>query len=164
MNHHENAVTGKTTIIELMKKNISTQKSSTKSVGGRPRKEKYDQRRHHHKVSYNDEEEAIIQMKAEDYHAKDDKYLHDIALFGEVYAHLTEENTEQLREICNMANNTNQIAHAANAAGFHQVRFKAEKLVNMLYDLVQRILRGGDLSEPGSDSIDNNESRKEVGL
>lgn len=163
MNYHEDAATSQTIIIELiMTNNTSAQKSSTKSVGGRPRKEKYDQRRHHHKVSYNDEEEAIIQMKAEDYHAKDDKYLHDIALFGEVYAHLTEENTEQLREVCNMANNTNQIAHAANVAGFHQVRFKSEKLVNMLYDLVQRILRGGDLSEPISDSIDNNESRKEV--
>ena len=43
---------------------------------------KYDQRRNHHKVSFNDEDEAIVQMNAERYGCKDDKYLHDIALTG----------------------------------------------------------------------------------
>lgn len=123
-----------------------------KNVGGRPRKGQYDQRRHHHKVSYNDEEEAVIQMKAEEYHQSDATYLHDIALNGKVYAHLTEENTEQLRILCGMANNTNQIAHKANAEGLSKFVEEAELLVRLLYDLVVRILRGGDLSEPAEDS------------
>jgi len=120
----------------------------TRRVGGRPRKEKYDQRRNHHKVSYNDEEEAIIQMKAEEYQRRDDQYLHDIGLTGQVYAHLSDENTEQLRDICGMANNTNQLAHSANAAGLLQIKSKSEKLLDYLYELIRRILRGGDLSEP----------------
>lgn len=136
-----------------MKQHRNTKdKVDTKRTGGRPRKEKYDQRRNHHKVSYNDEEEAIIQMKAEEYQVKDNKYLHDIGLSGVVYAHLSAENTEQLRDVCGMANNTNQIAHSANAAGFTQIKSKAEALVDMLYDLVRRILRGGDLSESVQDN------------
>ena len=133
----------------LMKQYRDTRHTvDTKRVGGRPRKEKYDQRRNHHKVSYNDEEEAIIQMKAEEYQKRDDQYLHDIGLTGQVYAHLSDENTEQLRDICGMANNTNQIAHSANAAGLLQTKSKAEKLLDFLYELIRRILRGGDLSVP----------------
>lgn len=37
----------------------------TRRVGGRPKLARYERRNHHHKVSYNDEEENIIQYKAE---------------------------------------------------------------------------------------------------
>lgn len=131
----------------------TSQVVDTKRVGGRPRKMKYDQRRNHHKVSFNDEDEAIVQMNAERYGCKDDKYLHDIALTGEVYAHLTDEGTEQLRDVCGLANNTNQIAHSANAAGFTQVKEKAEKVLEMLHELILRILRGGELT----DAVSNDE-------
>lgn len=126
----------------------TSQAIDTKRVGGRPRKMKYEQRRNHHKVSFNDEDEAIVQMNAELYGYKDTKYLHDIALTGEVYAHLTDEGTEQLRDICGLANNTNQIAHSANAAGFIQTKEKAEKILGMLHELIHRILRGGELNTP----------------
>ena len=49
-----------------------------------------------------------------------------------------------------MANNTNQIAHQANAGGFVSVRSKAEQLIISLTEFIRRILRGGDLSEPTS--------------
>ena len=137
-----------------MKKYRDTSKRvDTSKAGGRPRKAKCDRRSHHHKVSYNDEEEAIIQMKAEEYNARDDQYLHDIGICGEVHAHLTEESTEQLRVICGMANNTNQIAHSANAAGFISVRDMALRLLPDLQELIRRILRGGNLAEP----VGNNE-------
>lgn len=123
-------------------------KIDTTRAGGRPRKAKYDQRHNHHKVSYNDEEEAIIQMKAAEYSGNDASYLHDIGLTGEVYARFSDEDREQLRVICGIANNTNQIAHSANAAGLYQVKTKAENLLDLLYELIQRILRGGNLSKP----------------
>ena len=126
----------------------TSEKVDTHKTGGRPKLDEYDQRTHHHKVSFNDEEEAIVQMKAEDDHVKDSKYLHDIALNGVVYARLSDESTDMLRDICGIANNTNQIAHSANAAGFHSVRFLAEDLLKKLHELIRRILRGGDLSEP----------------
>ena len=68
-------------------------------------------------------------------------------------AHLTDEGTEQLRDVCGLANNTNQIAHSANAAGFTQVKEKAEKVLEMLHELILRILRGGELT----DAVSNDE-------
>lgn len=120
----------------------------TRRAGGRPRLARYERRSHHHKVSYNDEEENIIQYKAEQAGKPDDIYLHEAGLDAVVQAHMSDENIEQLRDVCGMANNTNQIAHQANAGGILSVRSKAEQLIVYLTELIRRILRGGDLSEP----------------
>lgn len=120
----------------------------THRAGGRPKLARYERRSHHHKVSYNDEEENIIQYKAEQAGKPDDQYLHEAGLDAVVQAHMSDENIEQLRDVCGMANNTNQIAHQANAGGILSVRNKAEHLVTYLIELIRRILRGGDLSEP----------------
>ena len=105
----------------------------TRRVGGRPKLARY---------------ENIIQYKAELAGKPDDVYLHEAGLDTVVQAHMSDENIEQLRDVCGMANNTNQIAHQANAGGFVSVRFKAEQLIISLTELIRRILRGGDLSEP----------------
>ena len=126
----------------------------THRTGGRPRLARYERRNHHHKVSYNDEEENIIQYKAEQAGKPDDVYLHEAGLDALVQAHLSDENIEQLRDVCGMANNTNQIAHQANAGGLLSIRTKAEQLVVYLTELIRRILRGGDLSEPISATDD----------
>ena len=123
---------------------------NTHRSGGRPRLARYERRSHHHKVSYNDEEENIIQYKAELAGKPDDIYLHEAGLDAIVQAHMSDENIEQLRDVCGMANNTNQIAHQANAGGFVSVRSKAEQPIISLTELIRRILRGGDLSEPTS--------------
>ena len=132
--------------------NANNNKSSidTRRLGGRPKLSRYERRNHHHKVSYNDEEENIIQYKAEQAGKPDDQYLHEAGLDAVVQAHMSDENIEQLRNVCGMANNTNQIAHQANAGGFVSVRSKAEQLIISLTELIRRILRGGDLSEPTS--------------
>ena len=127
----------------------------THRAGGRPRLTRYERRNHHHKVSYNDEEENIIQYKAEQAGKTDDVYLHEAGLDAVVQAHMSDENIEQLRNVCSMANNTNQIAHQANAGGFASVRSKAEQLVVYLTELILRILRGGDLSEPTGMPVSN---------
>ena len=105
-------------------------------------------------MSYNDEEENIIQYKAEQAGKPDDVYLHEAGLDAVVQAHMSDENIEQLRDVCGMANNTNQIAHQANAGGFSSVCNKAEQLIISLTELIRRILRGGDLSEPTSATDD----------
>ena len=73
---------------------------------------------------------------------------------------MSDENREQLRDVCGMANNTNQIAHQANAGGFVSVRFKAEQLIISLTELIRRILRGGDLSEPTSELVTNQQEEQ----
>lgn len=132
----------------------------THRSGGRPRLARYERRSHHHKVSYNDEEENIIQYKAEQAGKPDDQYLHEAGLDAVVKAHMSDENIEQLRDVCGMANNTNQIAHQANAGGILSVRTKAEQLVVYLTELIRRILRGGDLSEPTDVAVTNQQEGK----
>ncbi len=134
----------------------------TKRAGGRPKLARYEQRRHHHKVSYNDDDEATLQYKAEKAGVKDDVFLHEAGLSAVVRAHMSDENIEQLRDVCGMSNNTNQIAHKANAAGITSIRDKAEQLIDCLTELIRRILRGGDLSEPTKtiDARDNAQQRR----
>ena len=139
----------------MVESNQNKRSIDTRRVGGRPRLAKYERRNHHHKVSYNDEEENIIQYKAEQAGKSDDVYLHEAGLDAVVQAHMSDENIEPLRDVCGMANNTNQIAHQANAGGFISVRFKAEQLVLSLTELIRRILRGGDLSKPTEEYVTN---------
>ena len=135
----------------------------TKRAGGRPKLARYEQRRHHHKVSYNDDDEATLQYKAEKAGVRDDVFLHEAGLSAVVRAHMSDENIEQLRDVCGMSNNTNQIAHKANAAGIVTIRDKAELLLDYLTELIRRILRGGDLSEPmkATERNDNVEQRRQ---
>ena len=128
--------------------NGSPKTIDTKRAGGRLKLARYEQRRHHHKVSYNDDDEATLQYKAEKADIRDDVFLHEAGLSAVVRAHMSDENIEQLRDVCGMSNNTNQIAHKANAASIVTIRDKAEQLLNNLTELIRRILRGGDLSEP----------------
>lgn len=74
----------------------------THRAGGRPKLARYERRNHHHKVSYNDEEENIIQYKAEQVGKPDDVYLHEAGLDAVVQAHMSDENIEQLRDVCGM--------------------------------------------------------------
>lgn len=132
----------------------------THRSGGRPKLARYERRTHHHKVSYNDEEENIIQYKAEQAGKPDDQYLHEAGLDAVVQAHMSDENIEQLRDVCGMANNTNQIAYQANAGGILSVRTKAEQLVVYLTELIRRILRGGELSEPTGEYVTNQQEEQ----
>ena len=61
----------------------------TRRAGGRPKLAKYERRNHHHKVSYNDEEENIIQYKAEQAGQPDDDYLYEAGLDPVAQPHMS---------------------------------------------------------------------------
>jgi Relaxase/Mobilisation nuclease domain. len=52
---------------------------------------------------------------------------------------LTPAHTNYVRKLCGMANNLNQIAHKANAAGFVTVRVECRVLVARIEELLNLI-------------------------
>ena len=59
---------------------------------------------------------------------------------GQVKERLTPEHTGYVRKLCGMANNLNQLAHKANAAGFVTVRMECRILVARIEELLNLIL------------------------
>ena len=53
---------------------------------------------------------------------------------------LTTEQADFIRKLCGMANNLNQLAHKANAAGFVTVRMECRILVARIEELLNLIL------------------------
>lgn len=77
--------------------------------------------------------------------------LHDIRLKMEflllcamkschVKERLMPEHTDYVRKLCGMANNLNQLAHKANAAGFVTVRMECRVLMARIEELLNLIL------------------------
>jgi len=128
--------------IMTKQENIYTQKK-----GGRPKLESYKKRRHQYKLSYNDSEQEIAEAKAKENNRTFKRWLHDAPLELKGKPHLDEENTGYVRKVAGMANNVNQIAHKANAEGVSPVESLALEVLTLLYTLLTRILRGGDLSK-----------------
>ena len=59
---------------------------------------------------------------------------------SDYYTRLTPEHTGYIRQLCGMANNLNQLAHKANAAGFVTVRLECRVLVARIEELLNLIL------------------------
>ena len=59
---------------------------------------------------------------------------------GQVKERLTPEHTGYVRQLCGMANNLNQLAHKANAAGFVTVGMECRVLVARIEELLNLIL------------------------
>ena len=98
------------------------QKSNRRNKGGRPKKGAAD------KLKYR----LTVKMATSDYYTLKGK--------ARVKERLTPEHTGYIRQLCGMANNLNQLAHKANAAGFATVRLECRVLVARIEELLNRIL------------------------
>ena len=58
---------------------------------------------------------------------------------GQVKERLTPEHASYIRRLCGMANNLNQLAHKANAAGFVTVRMECRILVARIEEVLNLI-------------------------
>lgn len=68
--------------------------------------------------------------------------VYDFAVNGKIYEPLSSEMMDCIRKIAGMANNLNQLAHAANVIGFDEVANEVKELadrideeLNLLYQL-----------------------------
>lgn len=68
------------------------------------------------------------------------EYLRGCFRNGYVKERLTAEHLDYVRKLCGMANSLNQLAHKANAGGFHEARYECRLLVARIEGLLNRIL------------------------
>lgn len=107
--------------------------------GGRPVKEDIEKRRYRVNLMLNTEEYLTLASKAGEACLSFKDYLRSIIPKTEIRQHLSTETMGLIRQLAGMANNLNQIAHRANAAGYRDARteylFLAEKIDNLLNEL-----------------------------
>ena len=109
------------------------QKTGNRNKGGRPKKGAAD------KLKYR----LTVKMATSDYYTLKGKARSAGISAGEflrVKERLTPEHTGYVRKLCGMANNLNQLAHKANAAGFVTVRMECRILVARIEELLNLIL------------------------
>ena len=99
-----------------------------RNKGGRPKKGAAD------KLKYR----LTVKMATSDYYTLKGKARS--AGMSLVKERLTPEHTGYIRQLCGMANNLNQLAHKANAAGFTAVRLECRVLVARIEELLNLIL------------------------
>ena len=119
--------------------NIKVSKIKVHKKGGRPVKEDIKKRRYRVNLMLNTEEYLTLASKSTEACLSFKDYLRSIIPKAEIRQHLSTETMGLIRQLAGMANNLNQIAHRANAAGYRDARteylFLAEKIDNLLNEL-----------------------------
>ena len=102
-----------------------------RNKGGRPKKGAAD------KLKYR----LTVKMATSDYAGVSaGEFLRSCMRDGQVKERLTPEHMGYIRQLCGMANNLNQLAHKANAAGFATVRLECRVLVARIEEVLNLIL------------------------
>lgn len=91
------------------------------------------------KVSFNDTEFDIIDIKASRAGLSRSEYVRAGALNAEVSGVLSDEEKMLFYELKKLGPNLNQIAHQANVEGFLAVAEKAENIVNDIAEIVLKL-------------------------
>ena len=81
-----------------------------------------------------------LRLRARKANRKLAEYIRESALNGEVASGHNAETVAIAKNLIGMANNLNQLAHKANAAGFATVRLECRVLVARIEELLNRIL------------------------
>lgn len=110
-----------------------------RNKGGRPKKETAE------KLSYR----ISVKMAAADYFrlltqayevgVSPSEYMRECFRNGHVKERMSEEHAGYIRQLCGMANNLNQLAHKANARGFHNEQWDCKVAVARIHELLAKI-------------------------
>lgn len=91
------------------------------------------------KVSFNETEHDIIDIKARRAGLSKAEYVREGALKAEVASILSDEEKGLLHELRKLGSNLNQLAHHANAEGFPGVAVKSENVIDEITFLVLKL-------------------------
>ena len=112
-------------------------KINNKNKGGRPKKGAADKLKYRLTVKMATSDYYTLKGKARSAGISAGEFLRRCMREGQVKERLTPEHTGY---VCGMANNLNQLAHKANAAGFVTVRMECRVLVARIEELLNLIL------------------------
>ena len=89
--------------------------------GGRPTKGVAEKKKYRITVKLNTQDYYTLKGKAKNAGISMSEFVRKVLEEGNVIERLTVEQAGFIRKLCGMANNLNQLAHRANAEGFHAV-------------------------------------------
>ena len=89
--------------------------------GGRPTKGAAEKKKYRITVKLNTQDYYTLKGKAKSAGVTMSEFVRKVLDKGNIIERLTVEQADFIRKLCGMANNLNQLAHRANADGFHVV-------------------------------------------
>ena len=110
-----------------------------RNTNGRPAKKPTEKKGYKVTIKMATEEYYSLKAKARSADINRSEFIRRCIRSSVVKQHLTSEQTRYIKQLSGMANNVNQIAHKANAAGYREVHNHCLTLTNQLDNLIKLI-------------------------
>ena len=109
--------------------------------GGRPAKGAAEKKKYRITVKLNTQDYYTLKGKAKSAGVTMSEFVRKVLDKGNVIERLTVEQADFIRKLCGMANNLNQLAHRANAEGFHSVAPFHKTIIGKIDEILNLIRR-----------------------
>ena len=109
--------------------------------GGRPTKGAAEKKKYRITVKLTTEDYYTLKGKAKSAGVTMSEFVRKVLDKGNVIERLTVEQADFIRKLCGMANNLNQLAHRANAEGFHSVAPFHKTIIGKIDEILNLIRR-----------------------
>ena len=109
--------------------------------GGRPTKGAAEKKKYRITVKLNTQDYYTLKGKAKGAGVTMSEFVRKVLAKGYVIERLTIEQADFIRKLCGMANNLNQLAHRANAEGFHSVAPFHKIIISKIDEIINLIRR-----------------------
>ena len=121
-------------------RNIENMKTiQNQNRNGRPTKSAAEKKGYMVSLKMATEEYFALKSKARQAGITLSEYIRNVVKKSEVRQRLSPEHLGYVRQISGMANNINQIARKANAAGYSEVVTECRNMINSLDNITKRI-------------------------
>ena len=109
--------------------------------GGRPTKGIAEKKKYRITVKLNTQDYYTLKGKAKSAGVTMSEFVRKVLDKGNVIERLTVEQADFIRKLCGMANNLNQLAHRANAEGFHTIAPFHKIIISKIDEILNLIRR-----------------------
>ena len=109
--------------------------------GGRSTKSIAEKKKYRITVKLNTQDYYTLKGKAKNAGISMSEFVRKVLDKGNVIERLTVEQADFIRKLCGMANNLNQLAHRANAEGFHVIAPFHKIIISKIDEILNLIRR-----------------------
>ena len=109
--------------------------------GGRPTKGVAEKKKYRITVKLNTQDYYTLKGKAKGTGVTISEFVRKVLDKGNVIERLAIEQADFIRKLCGMANNLNQLAHRANAEGFHAIAPLHKIIISKIDEILNLIRR-----------------------
>ena len=107
--------------------------------GGRPTKGVAEKKKYRITVKLNTQDYYTLKGKAKSAGVTMSEFVRKVLDKGNIIERLTVEQADFIRKLCGIANNLNQLAHRANADGFHAVAPFHKTIIGKIDEILTQV-------------------------